>query len=287
MQADYVSITSFVNGQFTKSIAFFSTLGWQNAPKIFDIVGNPKLQIGVGAGADVINISNIDNLQLKALVASSNVDVPSVLPAPFPVATFRIGIINGLDVGAKLLYMPQLNVPAAGFSGQYTGWGVDMRYRILDRFPLPVIAVGTSWDILYGKTTINTSVQQNSTYTDSGTQYQDSITGDTNYDLDWNVKSFGARLIVGEDWGEFFPYAAVGFQRNSGWVRSTVTGQVTATINPNSSNFDINVQNSGQPVILEPKFILGFEVGEGFKWDVVGESNGSDIAGSTGFAVQF
>ncbi len=285
--ADYQTITNFVNGQMSKSICFFSTLGWQNAPTVFDFLGNPRVQAGFGMGVDAINISNINNLQLKALVGSSNVNMPSVLPAPFPMVTLRTAIIPGLDVGAKLLHMPPINVPSMGFSGQYTGWGLDMRYRFLDRFPLPVIAVGASWDTLYGSTTIATSVLQSSVYYDPGANNA-SITGNTNYDFDWNVKSFGARLMVGENCGEFFPYVSVGFQRNSGWIRSSVIGHVTATVNSTTgSPISLDIQNAGQPVVLEPKFVLGFMIGDGFSWNVVGESNGSDIAGSTGFGIQF
>jgi hypothetical protein len=129
----------------------------------------------------------------------------------------------------------------------------------------------------------------------SGTTYNDTLAGSTNFTQSWNVNSFGAKIMVGKDLGVIYPFAAIGFQRNSGSVSANITGTVTETVTdsggvnqPGSpSTISVTSQSAGTPVIFEPKYVLGFDLGEGFHWAVVGESNGTDIAGSTSFRVQF
>jgi hypothetical protein len=49
----------------------------------------------------------------------------------------------------------------------------------------------------------------------------------------------------------------------------------------------INADRTSSPVLFEPKFVLGLDVGEGFKWGLLFESNGVDIAGGTSFKGRF
>ena len=297
MKADYGTISSYVNGQFAKSMGFFSTLGWNTPPGVFDLLGAPKVEVGVGAGADIVNLTNLNNLPLQALLISSNVSLPSVMPIPFPIATARVGIFNGMDIGFRLAYLPVINLSDLGLSANYTGWGLDFRYKILDGIQLPTVTVGASWDTMNGSFSLNTSVNQSAVYTDPGTglQYNDSLAGTTTYVQSWNVNSFGAKVMVGKDLGVIYPFAAVGFQRNSGNVSSSIAGSITETVTgplptnapQGSSTVSLVVANRAVPVIFEPKYVLGFDLGQGFHWAVVGESNGTDIAGSTSFRVQF
>ena len=43
------------------------------------------------------------------------------------------------------------------------------------------------------------------------------------------------------------------------------------------------LSRSAEPPITQPKFMAGFDLGEGFYWSNLFESNGRDIALSTGF----
>ncbi|HTC19254.1 MAG TPA: hypothetical protein VK859_00295, partial [bacterium] len=102
----------------------------------------------------------------------------------------------------------------------------------------------------------------------------------------WDTKSFGAQLQVGKDLGIVFPFAAVGFQRNSGSISSVMDGNGTVTVTT-PTPVNLNVTSSAPPVYFEPKFVLGLDFGVGLHWAIVGESNGTDIAGSTSFRLQF
>jgi len=299
MNADYQTISSYINGQFAKSMGFYSTLGWSTPPGVFELLGSPKVEVSVGAGADIVGLSNLNSLPLQALLVSSNVSLPSIVPIPFPIATVRVGLLKGLDVGFRLTYLPQIDLSnlGLGFSANYTGWGLDFRYKIFDGLHLPTVTVGASWDTMNGTFALATNVNQNAVYTDPGTglQYNDNLTGTNTFTQSWDVKSFGAKLMVGKDLGIIYPFAAVGFQRNSGDVSANITGSVTETVTgplptntpQGSSTVSLAVGNHNAPIIFEPKYVLGFDVGEGFHWQVVGESNGTDIAGTTNFSIQF
>ncbi|HEY5040164.1 MAG TPA: DUF6588 family protein, partial [bacterium] len=223
--------------------------------------------------------------------------LPPVVPIPVPLATIRVGLLHGLDVGLRVAYMPQFNLADLGVGVGYNGWGLDLRYRILDGGQLPTVTVGVSWDTMNGNFSISTNVNQSAIYTDpnNGNQYNDNLTGTTTYQQNWNVKSFGAHLIVGKDLGLLYPFAGVGFQRNSGTVSSSIGGPVTETVTgplpgnvlQGSSTVTVLAISNAIPVVFEPKFVAGFDVGEGFHWAVVAESNGTDIAGSTSFRIQF
>jgi hypothetical protein len=291
---DYQKISDYVNGKFANSMGFFTSLGWNTPSGVFDLLSGPRVELGVGAGADVVSIPSLGNLSLSAINLNSNVSIPAVVPVPFPVITGRVGLMNGLDLGLKVNYLPLVSIPEVGFSANYFGWGLDLRYKILSGVYVPDVTVGVSWDTMSGSFSLATSINQTGSYFDSGTSTTYSnitFSGNNNYTLNWDTKSFGAQLQVGKDLGAIFPFAAVGFQRNSGTISSSMVGTGTLTIPPPGSNtvtpVNLNVTSNAIPVAFEPKFALGFDMGGGLHWAVVGESNGIDIAGSTSFRVQF
>jgi hypothetical protein len=228
-------------------------------------------------------LAGLGSLNLQALQGSANLSLPAVLPAPFPEATLRVGLANGLDIGFKLLYLPEISLSTVGFSGNYVGEGVDFRYRILDGAQLPTLTVGVSWDEMQGSLGLDTGVNQSTTYETFPAQ----VSGNTHYALNWDVHSFGAKLLFGKDLMVIYPFVGVGFQRNSGSVVSHITGQLITTVNGEPGGVNPNVVSNGTPVIFEPKYLAGLDFGEGFHWSLVGESNGSDLAVSTSLRAQF
>jgi hypothetical protein len=287
-QQDYQTINDFVNGIFGKSMGFFTTLGWNTPAGVFDLISGPRVEVGIGAGADLINIPSLNSLNLGAIDPGSNVSIPSFLPAPFPVITGKVGLLNGLDLGVKFNYLPEVSIPQAGFAANYFGWGLDLRYKIMDGATLPTVSVGVSWDQMRGSFSLATGINQSGTYTDGGVGYALDLNGNSNYTLNWDTKSFGAQLQVGKDLGILFPFGAIGFQRNSGNISSVTAGTGSFTLNGGTSTPFTPLANSNTPpVFFEPKFVLGLDFGVGLHWAVVGESNGTDIAGSTSFRVQF
>lgn len=290
-QADYQSIADYINGQFAKSMGFFTSLGWNTPTQVFDILSGPRVEVGVGVGADLVGMSNLSSLSLGAVQIKSNVNLPGVVPAPFIPITGKVGLMNGLDLGLKFNYLPLINLPDFGFAANFFGWGLDLRYKLLDGIYEPTIAVGVSFDSMQGSLSVFTPINQTDTYNDGGTSYPNTVfSGNNSYAVNWNTKSFGAQVQIGKNLGMIFPFAAVGFQRNSGSITSVMTGSGTVTIPGGSGSptpVDLTVTSVSQPTLFEPKFVAGFDFGMGLHWAIVGESNGTDIAGSTSFRVQF
>ena len=292
--SDCKTISDYVNGQFGRSLGFYTSLGWNTPPSVFDFFKGPHFEVGLGAGADVMTFPNLNSLILGALNLNANLNFPAIIPVPFPVATLKVGLFNGLDAGLKVNYLPQVSVPEVGLSANYIGWGLDLRYKLWSGPLVPTVTACASFDTMNGSFSVNTNVNQTTTYNDGGTSYPNTtLQGSSVYTLNWNTRSLGAKIEVGKDLGLIYPFAALGFQRNSGDVSSTMVVSGTATVPPSGGNpggsgsITASSLSDTQPVVFEPKYVLGFDMGEGFHWSVVAESNGNDIAGSTSFRLQF
>ncbi len=297
---DFQSIASFVNGPFVNSLGFFTGLGWDNTPSVYDLMSipGPHFSLSVGAGADFIPLPNLNNLSgLNVVSASSNFSLPSGVPLPYPVVTARIGLFPGMDAGFRYTTIP--TVSAGGVGGNMTGWGLDLRYKLFDGGELPTVTLVTSFDSMTGNVSISTGniSQTGITYTasgpgQSGTTYTNaSLSGSSTYNLNWNTQSVGAMVMIGKSTVILYPFAGVGFQRNSGTITSSLTGSYTANLNDGSTpqTFNPSGVSAGAPVVLEPKFEAGlnFGAGLGINWMVMAESNGTDLAASTSFLLGF
>ncbi len=292
--SDFQSIANFVNGPFVNSLGFYTSLGWDVPPTVYDLVSGPHFELSLGAGADFIPLPNLSNLTgLSIVSATTNLSLPSGIPLPFPVATLRVGLFNGFDAGFRYTYLPE--IAAAGVGGNFTGWGIDVRYKLFEGMELPTVTLSTSYDSNSGSFSVATgNVNQTGiNYTASnGDNYPNaSLSGSSNYTLNWMTRSIGMKIMVGKSLGILYPFAAIGVQRNSGTITSTLSGTYTASLNDGSQSETATISgvSSGVPVVLEPKYVLGFTLGGGMgiDWSVVGESNGTDVAGNTSFALLF
>lgn len=288
-QTDYQNLTNYINSRFAGSMGFFTTLGWNTPTQVFDLISGPRVELGVGLGADLVNLPDINKVSLGAIQLSSNTSIPAVVPAPFPVITGKVGLMNGLDLGVKFNYLPMVSLPDLGFAANFFGWGLDLRYKLVEGATAPTVTAGISFDEMSGSLSIGTPINQTGNYYDpnNSTTYTNiSFSGNNNYALNWSTKSFGAQIQVGKDLGMINPFAAIGFQRNSGSITSTMTGNGTITITT-PTLIRVAAANSANPTVFEPKYVLGLDFGMGLHWAIVAESNGTDIAGSTSFRVQF
>jgi hypothetical protein len=295
VNSNFQSIAVFMNGPFVNSLGFFTSLGWDSTPTVYDLASGPHFSVNVGAGADFIGLPNTNNLSLPFISASSTLNFPTGIPLPYPVINARLGLFNGFDVGFRYTYLPPISV--SGVAGNFNGWGLDLRYKLFEGAALPTVTLSTSFDSMTGSFSVNTA-----SFNESGINYTDpnsndnypnaSLTGNSNYTLNWNTQTVGAKVTVGKSLGILYPFAGIGFQRNSGTVTSTFGGNFTANLNGGAetpTQFTSNQMSAGAPVVLEPTYTLGlkFGAGLGFEWLFLGESNGTDIAGTTTLGLQF
>jgi hypothetical protein len=294
--ADFGTVSTFINSQFAPNLGLFSTLGWNTPPNIFQFtnITGPKFSIGVGVGADFFKISDTP-LNLSVLNNSDetnpgqqlNQSLQSVglpgLPIPFPFATLRVGLFDGLDVGFRYTELPNISASSSSFdvAAKYSGYGFDLRYKLLASHGLPDLTMGVHWNTLNGNIILGASTSQISTYE----SYPTTVTGTATYNESWNINDFGPEVQLGYNLaGILYPYIGVGFERYSGNVTANLTGNVNVTNSSGSVPIPLGLVNSQPPTVIEPKYTIGLDIG-GF-WTTVFESNGTIIAGDTSFRIQ-
>jgi hypothetical protein len=302
---DFEQVSSFINGQFAPNLGFFSTLGWNTPPTVFNwtsILG-PHIEIGAGVGIDLFKISN-QTLTLSVLDQTSetnpgqqiNDTLKSIglsgLPVPYPFATARVGLFGGLDIGFRYTEIPQVAVNSSSFnvSARYTGYGFDLRYKLLEGHQLPNVTMGVHWNTFNGNIGFTGSADQsNTSYPDGGVTYTANVTGSATYNESWSVNDFGPELSVGYNLlGFIYPYAGIGFERYSGNVTATLSGSATVDITaPSSSSavIPLNFKDGLLPTTFEAHYLAGVNIFS--VWSVVGEANGPSLSLNTSFNATF
>jgi hypothetical protein len=167
--------------------------------------------------------------------------------------------------------------------------GFALRYNAIHGLTLPDVSVQVTWDRMRGDASFATDINQQAPYTDGGTVYTGAIAGQTIYREIWDVRSFGVKVMVGKTVGIFHPYGAIGLQRYAGSIQSKLELDLDGTVTDSSNTVTPlpHIQNtlirSAAPPITQPKYMVGFELGTGFYWSNLFETNGHDYAVSTGF----
>jgi hypothetical protein len=279
---DYDAISSKLNSELGRVFGFYSTLGWNDGPSGLDLISGPHVEFGADLGLDFVKIDS-KSIPLSVLSPGSNVDIPSSIPFPYPVWHARVGVFKGFDIGMRATGYPRIHKDQISTANH--GFGFALRYEALHGMTLPDVSVQVTWDRMKGDASFATDIDQQTTYTDGGTPYNATLTGQTLYQEIWDVRSFGLKVMVGKTVGIFHPYGAVGLQRYAGQVQSRLGMDLTGTIEgfaPQSLSASPLVR-SANPPITQPKFMVGFELGTGFYWSNLFETNGRDYAFSTGF----
>jgi len=287
---DYNNISSYLNNELARTFGFYSTLGWPTSPEVLNLMSGPRGEIGVGLGVDLVKV-NLDSLPLNALSPDSNINIPGVLPLPFPIWQAKIGLFKDLDFGLRGTGYPRIERDQISTANR--GWGFEVRYQALSGVKYPSVTVNVSWDRMQGDIYFHTNIDQQSTYVDSGTTYASTLSGQSVYMNAWDVHSFGVKVVVGKNLGIFHPFGAMGIQRQGGQVTSRFQVDVQEALSSGGvpvvgtgQNVHLDLTNVALPPVLQPKYILGFELGTGFRWSNVFETNGRDRSFSTSFRVQ-
>ncbi|HVM32065.1 MAG TPA: hypothetical protein VMU88_02960 [bacterium] len=307
---DFQNVSSFINGQFAPNLGFFSTLGWNTPPTIFrwDSPLGPHLEVGLGVGVDLFKISD-QTLNLSVLDQSTetnpgqeiNNSLKSVglsgLPVPYPFATVRVGLFGGLDLGFRYTEIPSVSVNTSSFNvaTHYSGYGFDLRYKLLEGHQLPNLTMGVHWNTLSGDIALGASANQTSTFVDSGETYSANVNGSVTYDESWTLNDFGPELSLGYSLlGFITPYVSVGFERYSGSVIAKTNGNATVTLTPVSpisgspgapTSIPLNFQDNQPPTTFEAHYTAGLDIGS--VWSIVGEANGPSLSVNTSFRAEF
>jgi hypothetical protein len=306
---DFQNVSTFVNSQFAPNLGFLSTLGWNTPPTVFnwDSVTGPHIAIGVGVGADFFKISDTP-LHLSVLNNNSETNpgqqlnqslqgagLPG-LPVPYPFANIRVGLIEGLDIGFRYTEIPTIAVNSSSYNinAHYTGYGFDLRYKLIQGHNLPNLTMGVHWNTLNGEIALGASANQSGDYTDpnSHVTFATTVTGNAIYDESWSVNDFGPELTLGYNvLGILYPYAGIGFERYSGSVSATLRGSATVTADtipstgPMSANIPLNYINAQEPTTFEPHYLVGVSLLS--FWNFVGEANGPSESLNTSFQLAF
>jgi hypothetical protein len=281
--ADYNRISDSLNSQLARSFGFYASLGWMDGPGGLDLLKGPRVEFGGGVGVDLAKVDST-SIPLGVLSPDSNVDIPSTLPLPYPVWHARVGVLKGLDIGFRGTGLPRIQKEQISVANR--GFGFALRYLAIHGLKYPDVSVQATWDFMKGDVSFATDVDQATPYTSGGTTYNGTIQGTTLYQEIWNVRSFGLKVMVGKSVGIFHPYAALGFQRHAGEVTSKLWLDLTGTIEGvggSAERLSAVLTRSAEPPITQPKYMVGFELGSGFYWSNLFETNGHDYAVATGF----
>jgi len=293
VESDYHTVSTFVNGQMARSFGFYSSLGWQVNPTVLDVIKGPRVGVGIGAGVDLLKVSDVNSLQLQVLESGGNIEIPKVLPLPFPVWHVKGGLLKGVDFGIRGGSIPRLKINEGRINFANKSLGMELRCRAIAGKTLPTVTVSATWDRMEGDIYVANDVSQRAEYWDDGTLtwYTGTIEGQTVYHTDWNVRSFGMKVVVGKGFGMAYPFAGVGFQRNAGTVRSSLSVRVheslTDGVTTAEQDMALEYASGLRPKVVEPKILLGIDLGSVFYWNFLGETNAKDYAVSTGFRIQF
>ncbi|MGH7738989.1 MAG: hypothetical protein ACREL1_02475 [bacterium] len=304
---DFQNVSTFINNQFAPNLGFFSTLGWNTPPTVFSwtSVTGPHIEIGVGVGADFFKISDTP-LNLSVLDQSTETNpgqelnkslqglgLPG-LPIPYPFANVRVGLLAGLDIGFRYSEIPTIAVSTSTYNvaAHYTGYGFDLRYKLIQGHGLPNLTMGVHWNTLNGDIALGASANQTEDYTDNGITYTTTVNGTATYDEAWNINDFGPQLMLGYNLlGFIYPYGGIGFERYSGNVTASLKGHATVTADtipstsPQTSNIPMQYVNVAEPTTFEPHYLVGVDIGS--FWSIVGEANGPSESVNTSFQLEF
>lgn len=297
LRSDYETIAGFLNKKLGENIGFYTTSGRVTAPSVLKFTTGPRFQVGILVGADLWKIGDLNTqLTLQAVQGAAQVDIPSTLPFPYPVWYGRAALLKGLDVGIRGTGFPRLELNNTDFSASVAnkGFGADVRYRMLDDPRYPTVAFGFSLDWMEGDFYFRNTVTDQGTWQDSGgTTYNYTVTGNSTHRSAWDVRAMGFHLTAGKKFVLLYSFGGVSFYRYAGDASASLAMEVTETVESGG----VPVPGTGQTLSeifgetrrVDPigvKYHGGFEIGTGFIWSVIAETDGTTHAFGTGFRLQ-
>ena len=183
--------------EFTKSLPMNSAIGlnWSDA-YVGQLLPIPSLGVGVTAGVTTIPSAAFDDLisDLGVEVSGGISDLSAVgLALPGYAFDARVGgLVLPFDVGLKFGTIGQIDL--GDVEAEYTNFGVDLRYAVLDGGVLPKLSIGVGYNRLSGRvaTPFDPSTTRVASVSDGSTTY-DLLLSDPQLEMEWTANVFDVK----------------------------------------------------------------------------------------------
>lgn len=234
------AFTNF-SDEFARSLPMNSMIGlnWSDA-YIGQLLPIPSFGVGITSGFTTIPASVFTDLtsDLGITVGGGIGDLPSVgIPLPGYAFDARVGGIGiPFDVGLKFGTIGSLEL--GDVEAEYTNFGIDFRYAVLDGGVLPKVSVGLGYNRLSGR--VATPLGLGSTTITSvdvpGGNPADVLLSDPKLDFDWTANVIDLKAQVSKSFLIIEPHfglgAAFGSAETNAGLKSSVSAVDTVTGNP-------------------------------------------------------
>jgi len=231
----FKSAFSTFSDEFARSLPMNSMIGlnWSDA-YIGQILPIPSFGVGITSGMTTIPASVFTDLtsDLGITVDGGIGDLPSVgIPLPGYAFDARVGgFLIPFDVGLKFGTIGNLEV--GDVEAEYTNFGVDFRYAVLDGGILPKVSVGIGYNRLSGRIItplgLGDTTIASVSYPD-GSGSADVILSDPKLDFDWAANVIDLKAQVSKSFLIIEPHfglgAAFGGAETNAGLKSTVRAE--------------------------------------------------------------
>ena len=243
--------------KFSGSLPMNSMIGlnWSDA-YVGQLLPIPSLGVGVTAGATVMPLAIFEDLTNSLDVGSID-NLPGLgIPLPGYAVDARVGgIFLPFDIGLKFGTLPELDL--GNVSAEYTNFGVDLRYAVLDGGILPKLSIGAGYNYLagavttplgFGETTIaSVDLPDNNT--------ADLLLADPVLDFSWEANVIDFKAQLSKSFLIVEPSIGLGASYGTAGTTSGLTTEVSLDGAPTGVSIDdvesiANVEVSDQGVSL-------------------------------------
>jgi hypothetical protein len=226
--------------EFSGSLPMNSMIGlnWSDA-YVGQLFPLPSFGVGVTAGATIMPLAIFDDLT-GSLEVGSIENLPGLgIPLPGYAADARVGgIFLPFDIGLKFGTLPELEL--GDVSAEYTNFGVDLRYAVLDGGILPKLSIGAGYNYLqgavttplgFGETTIaSVDLPDNST--------ANLVLADPVLDFSWEANVFDFKAQLSKSFLIVEPSIGVGASYGTAGTTSGLTTEVSLENAPADVSID-------------------------------------------------
>ena len=228
--------------EFAKSLPMHSTIGlnWSDA-YVGQLLPVPSFGVGITAGATEIPLSVFEDLSSDLATTGGDLgDLPSVgILLPGYAFDARVGgLVLPFDVGLKFGTIGSLEL--GDVEAEYTNFGVDVRYAVLDGGVLPKVSVGVGYNYLAGRVATplgfgNTTLA--SVDAADGNSY-DVVLSDPQLDFDWTANVFDVKAQVSKSFLIVEPHFGLGADFGSAETNTGLTSDVSIDGAPSGITVD-------------------------------------------------